>query len=303
MKILIIGLGSIGKKHVRAIRELEAGAEIYAVRHSPEAESFEAVENIFSLDGIDFSPDFVIISNPTNRHREAVKSVMRFDCPLFIEKPVFDNLENTENLLAEIEEKNILTYVACNLRFHGCIAFLKNYLAENDVRLNEVNGYCGSYLPDWRPDADFRKIYSANEAEGGGVHLDLIHELDYLYWLFGTPQKASAFKRSNSSLAISAADYANYALLYEDFAASVILNYYRRSPKRSCELVFEDKTWFVDLLKNKITENGNVIFSSDETIADTYVSQMRYFLDCLKSNEKPMNSIFEAVEVLQIALS
>lgn len=302
MKILIIGLGSIGKKHVRAIREIQPDAEIYAVRHSPETETFESVKNIFSLERIDFSPDFVIISNPTNHHREAIKSASDFNCPLFIEKPVFHNLENAESLLAEIAEKNILTYVACNLRFHASIAYVKNYLAKNDFRLNEVNSYCGSYLPDWRPDADFKKIYSANEAEGGGVHLDLIHELDYIYWLFGSPNKTNAVKRSKSSLGISAADYANYLLFYEDFAASVVLNYYRRSPKRVCEVVFEDKTWVVDLLKNQITENEKIIFSSPETIADTYVLQMRYFMNCLKSGEMLMNSIDEAFEVLQIAL-
>ena len=303
MKILIIGLGSIAHKHVRAIRKLDQSAEIYALRHKPEAEKIESVVNIFSLDEIDFSPAFVIISNPTSEHRNTIENTLNFGCPLFIEKPVFDNLAGTKDLLTKIRDKKITTYVACNLRFHACLVFLKNYLTENKFRLNEVNGYCGSYLPDWRPNVDFRKVYSANAQIGGGVHLDLIHELDYLYWLFGLPQKTNAFRRNRSSLKISAADYANFSLIYEEFTASVILNYYRRDAKRMCELVFQDKTWLVDLLKNEVTENGQMIFSSPETLADTYFKQMKYFINCFQTNELPMNSIYEAVKVLKIVLS
>jgi len=128
------------------------------------------------------------------------------------------------------------------LRFLECIGFIKEKIQFlNNRALNEVNVYCGSYLPEWRPGIDYKKSYSANPELGGGVHRDLIHELDYLYWLFGQPKAVNRFLRSQSSLAISSFDYANYLLDYDGFSANVILNYFRRDAKRSMELVFSDE--------------------------------------------------------------
>jgi predicted dehydrogenase len=169
-------------------------------------------------------------------------------------------------------------------------------------RLNEVNVYCGSYLPDWRPNIDFRKTYSAIPELGGGVHIDLIHELDYLYWLFGMPKGVKRNFRSQSSLSILSFDYANYLLDYNGFCANVVLNYFRREPKRNLELVFDDETWNIDLLKNQITCNHQTIFSSEQRIADTYPLQMEYFIDSIKEKESTFNTISDAYNVLKICL-
>src|SRR5690606_19349874 len=136
-------------------------------------------------------------------------------------------------------------------------------------RVNEVNVYCGSYLPDWRPGVDFRKVYSANKELGGGVHIDLIHELDYVFWLWKEPRKTRAFFSNTSSLDISAFDYANYLWTYDGFSVSIVLNYYRRDPKRTLEIVTEQATYQVDLLNNTIEKNGEIVFSSQQRINDT----------------------------------
>jgi len=163
--------------------------------------------------------------------------------------------------------------------------------------------YCGSYLPDWRPNADFRKKYSANTELGGGVHIDLIHELDYLYWLFGAPKDVNRIFRSQSSLAISSYDYANYVLDYNGFCASVVLNYYRRDPKRTLELVFDDETWNIDLLKNQITCKNRILFSSEQRIADTYQTQMEYYIRSLSKKTDTFDTISDAYTILKICLA
>jgi predicted dehydrogenase len=168
--------------------------------------------------------------------------------------------------------------------------------------LNEVNVYCGSYLPEWRPELDFRKTYSAISDNGGGVHLDLIHELDYLFWFFGNPNYVTRNFRSQSSLAISSFDYANFLLDFDGFCANVVLNYYRRDTKRSLELIFDDETWYVDLIKNQILCNGCSIFKSEQNISDTYVLQMKYFIDRIINNENTFNNVNDAFEVLKICL-
>jgi len=304
LNILIIGLGSIAKKHIAAIKTIEETSVIYALRSGKNAEAYPGVHNISTLEELPIKPDFVIIANPTLLHEQAIQQGIDLGCPLFIEKPVLSNADNAEELKKRIYGKKILTYTACNLRFHPALQFLKKHIAETKPVINEVNIYCGSYLPDWRPGTDFRKSYSSISSMGGGVHLDLIHELDYCQWLFGEPSQINALKRSVSGLRVDAVDYANFTLLYPQFTANIILNYYRRDPKRHLELVMENDTLFIDLLNNKIisTMSGKKIFEEPFSMIKTYESQMRYFFHALKNKQQTMNDISEGISVLKMAM-
>ncbi len=301
MKVLVIGLGSIAKKHITALNKI-GQFQIYALRSNINASVYENVINVYELNPIISEIDFVIISNPTHLHYESINQLINFNKPLFIEKPSLHNLNKAEELIEKIKINNIITYIACNLRFNPVLMFLK----ENAVGkiINEVNVYCGSYLPDWRPQVNFREVYSANSELGGGVHLDLYHEIDYLTWIVGMPQKSTAYFANKSSLNITAFDYANYVLKYSTYTASVILNYYRKDIKRSIELVFDNDTWYADIVKGTVTDmNANVIFQTSETTIDTYPKQLSYFIECLKKNKNPMNNFEESVEKLKICLS
>ena len=305
MKVLIIGLGSIAKKHIDALRLLYADATIYALRSNQGAGTEDGVINIYSIEDLDTSIDFAIISNPSNLHYQFIEMLAKMDIPLFIEKPSVHSLDNIDSLIELIEKKHLITYVACNLRFHPCLTYLKEELRNVSRRINELNVYCGSFLPDWRPGKDFRKIYSANASMGGGAHLDLFHELDYTTWLFGFPERSQSLLKSVSSLNIDAVDYANYILEYDSFTASIILNYYRRKPKREIEIVFDDETLTVDLIKNEIRNDlGEQVFkATDFNVKDTYMLQLDYFIGCLKANKQPMNSFKESVLNLKICLN
>ena len=303
MKILIIGLGSIAKKHVSAIRTLTENAELYAWRFAKDSPVFEDVTNLFTEDQVaEHTFDFAIISNPTSDHKSAISKLLTLKIPLFIEKPLFEKLGAEENaLLDQIKLLQVRTYVACNLRFLESIQFIKNQIQHN--RINEVNIYCGTYLPDWRPGEDFKKSYSANKEMGGGVHIDLIHELDYTFWLFGVPLRTDSLFTNSSSLKITAFDYANYRWQYEGFTANVILNYFRKDPKRTLEIVCEEGTYHVDLLKNQVSYNGKTVFASKQKIVDTYNNQMDFFLNnILTGNNRDFNTASEAYQILNLCL-
>ena len=303
MKILIIGLGSIGKKHVVTLKSILKKVDIIALRSSKNAKKIPGITNVYSYKEIEkILIDFAIVSNPTYNHLETINNLIKFKVPLFIEKPLNSSLD-IEDLINVINSKKIYTYVACNLRFLDCIRFVKEKLSQDLIdQINEVNVYCGSYLPDWRPNIDFRQTYSTNLKLGGGVHLDLIHELDYIYWFFGVPKEVFRRFKNQSSLKISTYDYANYLLDYERFSANIVLNYYRKDSKRSLELVFENETWCIDLIKNQVLKNNQVIFSSQQNILETYQLQMQYFISNLKNNVKSMNTVNDAFEVLKICI-
>lgn len=302
MNILIVGLGSIAQKHIEAIRRLKPSSKLYALRSGLKGTTLEGVVSLYSIDDLKtYKFDFAIISNPTSEHKKTLEILVNFGIPLFVEKPLYHTLD-IKNLVGTIVDRNIYTYVACNLRFLDAINFIKKEIVKGEKRINEVNSYCGSYLPSWRLGVNYKENYSAIPELGGGVHIDLIHEIDYLFWLFGSPLNVINFFKSNSSLDIRSIDYANYILEYDKFCANVILNYYRRDAKRQLEIVFEEETWSVDLLKNKITSStDNIIFQSNQVIGDTYLLQMDFFIKSLENKQK-FNDVEEAFNVLKICL-
>lgn len=304
MNVLIVGLGSIARKHIEAMQFLNFNTTIYALRSTKNVVEEKGILNVYSIDNLDITFDFAVISNPTHLHFEYIQILAEKNIPLFIEKPAVHTLDNSADLIGLIDEKKLITYVACNLRFHPCVLFINKYIKTGPVRINEVNVYCGSYLPDWRPGKDFRKIYSANENMGGGVHLDLFHELDYTTWIFGHPINSSSIKRSVSSLTINAFDYANYCLEYSNFTANIVLNYYRKKVKRTIEILLDNQIINVDLVNNIVSdENDQTLFEiANFEMGKTYINQMEYFINCLKQNQKPMNSLKESIEVLKIVL-
>ncbi|MFB2118250.1 Gfo/Idh/MocA family protein [Parapedobacter sp. 2B3] len=304
MKVLIVGLGSIAKKHIYALKAVVGNdVEFFALRSSSMAKIHDGVKNIYDIKGLEkYQFDFAIISNPTAFHHVAIQQLLPLQIPLFIEKPLFDSLDYDE-MVERITNSPVKTYVACNLRFLNCLAFAQKFLEEH--RINEVNVYCGSYLPGWHPGENFRLGYSANRHLGGGVHIDLIHEIDYVYWLFGSPRSVSRFLKDKSSLQIDATDYANYLFDYEAFPINVVLNYFRKDSKRSLEVVCENGTLYVNLLTNECFWNGESVFSSNQRIIDTYTTQIEYFLRevVTPGNSTHFNKINEAYDVLRLCLS
>ncbi|MBP6754889.1 MAG: Gfo/Idh/MocA family oxidoreductase [Bacteroidia bacterium] len=299
MKVLIVGLGSIAKKHIQALRIINDNIQVYALRSSVSNEEDDVI-NLYQTNDLDkYKFNFIIISTPTHLHEKNLLDLAYLNIPFFIEKPLSNNLEVIsvfENL------KNIKTYVACNLRFLDCLNYVKDNLDFSKERVNEVNVYSGSYLPEWRPNTDYKKNYSVLPEKGGGVHIDLIHEIDYVYWIFGQPLNKSSYFKSKSTLDIKSIDYANYILEYNNFSASIILNYYRRDSKRTLEIVTDNCTYFINLFSNEVYQNNKLIFKSEQKIVDTYENQLRYFIDSIEKKEPYFNTAHDGFEVLKICI-
>lgn len=301
MKVLIIGLGSIAFKHINALRQIDPQVVVYALRSNKSAATYNKISNIYSFEEIPIDLDFVIISNPTSQHFRTIEKAINLRVPLFIEKPPIDKKADSQSVLELVSNSGVTNYTAFNLRFHPIIGWLKETLSHK--RIIEVQVYCGSYLPDWRPGKDYRNIYSAKKDEGGGVHLDLIHELDYVLWLFGKPQHVMSKFSKKSDLKIDSIDLAHYWLDYSDKSVSIILNYFRRDPKRVIEIVMDDTTWYADLLLgNVINTKQETIVKFNYSITDTYLEQMKYFVQCLKNKVKPMNDLEESLKTLNLCL-
>jgi len=155
-------------------------------------------------------------------------------------------------------------------------------------------------LPDWRPNVDYRKIYSAIKELGGGVSIDLIHELDYLTYLFGMPDEIIRCIGKYSNLEISSDDLAIYICKYRDKLIEVHLDYFGRIQKREVELYCGDKVIVGDILKNKLII-GDKEFCFEENPNDKYIREMEYFIGCIENGVKTENEIQNAQSVLKLS--
>ena len=302
MRIAFIGLGSIAQKHITAIKKIDANAILFAVRHNTNAPSVKGIKNIPFASLASLNLDAIILSNPSVYHEQFIIDLVPLGIPLMVEKPICVSQEQWESLGRLNKEKLPPIYTACNLRFHPLIVFLKNYLKEKPEQIYEVTAYCGSYLPSWRPHLDYQDSYSAKSSMGGGVQFDLIHEIDYLNYLFGEPLALEKQYRRVSHLEIDSCDYAHYSATYQKFSANVTLNYFRRDAKRTLEIVRENDTLLLDFINgnciNLIT--GQTLLNIDkEGLSLSYLNQMKYFLSAAKNKKFPMNSLEESLRIIK----
>lgn len=304
MKICFCGLGSIGKRHIKNLSQILTMRNIQYTIDALRAtsvpltgESAEIVDQIHT-DWRDLEGDYdiVFITNPTTYHYDIIQNLINKTKHMFIEKPIFDR---TDISIENLKLTNGTYYVACPLRYSPVIRYLKEYL--KDHRVFSVRAICSSYLPDWRKDTDYRKIYSALKDQGGGVTLDLIHEWDYITYLFGSPSCVKTIKGKYSNLEISSDDLAIYIAEYTDKLVELHLDYFGRVSQRELLLYTASDLIKADILDNKITfcVTGEILSFDKE---DIYINEMNSFLDMVLCNADNFNTPQDAFNSLKIAL-
>ena len=304
LKIAFIGLGSIAKRHIsnlsRCLDERDIDRTIDVVRHGERAVTDPAVSdkisNVYTYeDGIPDDYDIIFVTNPTEMHYGTVRRYTGNTKHMFIEKPVFTYRDLDKEKI--VPPEGSVYYVACPLRYTGVIQYLRSVLPE--YKVNSVRAVSSSYLPEWRPGTDYRKTYSANKSLGGGVSTDLIHEWDYLVYLFGFPKKVFNINGHFSDLEIDTDDVSVYIGASDSMTYELHLDYCGRSTVRRVEIFAERDTIAGDLAGNKVSflKSGKTV-SFDE---DRNVFQKREidaFLDMILSRKENTNTIDTAAAVL-----
>ena len=224
-KIIFFGLGSIGKRHVKILQN-NYNHELIAFRS--DKNNYKSIADLKSITSWDeferINPDIAFITNPTYKHIETATECAKRGCNLFIEKPLGSSTNGLSNLLNIIKLNGISTYIAYNLRFHPIIDYIKR-ITENN-KLVYIRATCSSYLPLWRPDQDYKKSYSASLDLGGGVVLELSHEIDYIYYLLGRIDKISGQFSQLTDITVDSEDYAEILIESDNTPrASIHTNY------------------------------------------------------------------------------
>lgn len=308
LRICFVGLGSIGKRHIKNITYLlQKRGQIYsidAVRSTNKGLPSDIAGLIshvyYNIDELQGKYDIVFITNPTIYHYDSIRRLGIHTKHMFIEKPVF------HKYMGDIEELCLhadnIYYVACPLRYNCVLKNLKVFIKNEQTYSAHI--ISSSYLPEWRTGTDYREGYSAHRDMGGGVSLDLIHELDYAVWLFGMPERSIHLCGRYSELEIDSDDLSVYLLQYKDKIVEIHTDYFGRESTRKLELYCRDYVIKADLLHNTLEyvyPDGNI-----KCIAlpqnDMYLQEMEAFLDILEGKRENDNDIIYANQVLKIAL-
>jgi predicted dehydrogenase len=331
MKFLIAGLGGIGQRHVRNLRALVGpDAEILAYRvrrdsptltDSLSVEPGSSVEEKYRLRAFDDlesalaeRPDAVLVCNPSSLHMQVALKAAQAGCALFVEKPLSNTIEGTSELIDVVETKGLVGLVGYQMRFHPSLLRARALLEAGAIgRIVAVRIEVGEHLPSWHTYEDYRRMYASRADLGGGVILSQIHELDYVYWLFGIPTRVFALGGHLTRLELDVEDTASILLECtvdgRAIPVHVHQDYIQRPPSRTCEVIGDAGKIIVDLRQLTVTvfdAEGNVAESStnpDFERNHLFLDEMRHFLACLEGVETPRVSIRDGARSLMIALA
>lgn len=316
LKVVIIGCGSIGRRHARNLRAIGVNDLVFFDTDIASAQSVakdaggKPCKDFKEV--LDKKPSIAFITTPTSFHIDIALKVAQKGIDLFIEKPLSHNFDGINELIDLVNHKNLITMIGCNMRFHPGPSKVKTLIEEGVLgKIIFAHIYTGSYLPEWRPWQDYRESYSANPKLGGGCILDCIHEIDLAYWYIGDIKEVICMADKISSLEIDVEDVAAIICRHNKGEISEIhLDYVQRNYERGCQIVGETGAVFWNFREKKVRwynadEKQWIIFDQPDgwETNQMYIDEAKYFLDCVKHRRETMLPASEGAKVLQIALA
>jgi predicted dehydrogenase len=331
MKILIAGLGSIGQRHARNLRGL-LGAKLQllgfrsrglshvinpdlTINPNAELETEYQIEIYHDFSAaLHQKPNAVFICTPNSMHMPFALAAARAGCHLFIEKPLSHDLTGVPELIDLVENKGLVCLVGYQLRFHPGLSLVKRLLAEEAIGpIISLHLEFGEYLPGWHKYEDYRAYHAARKDQGGGVLLSQIHDLDYVYSLFGLPERVFALGGKASKLEIDVEDTADILMQFnisgKTVPAHIHQDYLQRPPVRRCELVGLNGKIIWDYYGQQVC-----VHRVEQGISETYnferfdrnqmfIDELQHFIACLAGTETPRVNIHDGVNSLKMALA
>ena len=297
----VIGLGSIGKRHLANLRHLHPNGDIYAVSASGENKKIPPnITGVVSIEKlISSSPKYVIVASPATFHVSAAKKLLAHKIPVLIEKPLAHNSTVGLSLQNFCHGRKIDTVaVGYCLRFMKSSLIVREFLCSNSLgKIYNVSSIVGQYLPNWRPSKDFKQSVSAQKKLGGGALLELSHELDYLQWFLGDLTLEHSSLRNSSELDLDVEDMVDLTLsTAAGTHINVHLDFVQKATQRKCQFIGEKGRLDWDLLENSVvfcdSEEKVILYSDpDYDKNNMYIDMLQEFERGLSERDERLASI------------
>lgn len=313
-KVLVVGAGSIGRRHIQCLKELGVSnvfvCEPVEANQKQVCSMFDIREIFVDLsDALRNAYDGVIVCVPNHLHAAVTVPILEKGMPVLLEKPIEVEIAAARKIKEVATRHKVICQIGYCLRFSGAMEQIRRII--DDGTLGNV--WCadimvGQYLPDWRPGVDYRKIYSALKGHGGGVCLDLSHELDYFRWLFGEPVHIQSQVQKISGLEIEVEDVAETIVRTDRGTIGRIhLDYLSRALRRRLSIVAEKGNIEYDFVSGmlEIYEAGSDFWKRrlcNEERNSMFKKQLRHFMDCVQHKSKPLVDSEDAIKTLEFAL-
>jgi predicted dehydrogenase len=303
MKILVVGGGSIGRRHISNLIQLQAG-EVICLRRSDDGEfrkkfGIEVVTTWEQAREKGF--DAVVLCTPTSLHAEGIDRAIEAGCPLFVEKPLVGSLPEFENVSRKLAAHRGVFYLGYMMRQHPLVRQIRDLIAEGGFGKPFWGRFeFGSYMPGWHPSEDYKISYASRQDLGGGVINTISHETDLVMYFFGRPNAIYTTVSDTRILGIEVEESADSILEFDGITAQLHVDFLQRTYHRSISICCEKGRIDWDWSENKVTVKEAGIPARELTmeqpleVNSLYLSEMREFLDLAagKIVEHPLNASY-----------
>jgi predicted dehydrogenase len=316
MHILIVRFGSIGRLHLGELRALNPAPRITIWRHRRSAAAPDlpdGVDIVYDLEtALAAAPDAALLCGPATEHVEIARLLAERGIHIFVEKPISDRRDGVAALIDLCARRQVVLAVGYCLRFHPAVAGLRSAVAAGAIgRVLHAQAEVGQLLGNPRPGSKVVAVAGAQAALGGGVVLELSHEIDFLCWVLGRPEAVSASLARLGEQTLDTEDCADLLLDFPGGVRGTIhLDWLSQPSRRSCTIIGTEGTLRADLLAGSLecfdTATGTwrvIVPAEPDRIAATYRLEIEHFLACVATGAKPLISGEAALDALEVALA
>jgi len=315
MRFLIVGLGSIGERHVRNLQALGYRdiAVVRRARRPPRTVPESSFETFLDLrDALDTRPQAVIVANPTALHLPVALDAIRAGAHVLMEIPLAASVAGIAELQAEVDSRGLTLLMGHNLRFHPCLLKMNDLIRQGSLGAPVfARAEFGQYLPGCHPWEDYRTGYAASRALGGGVTLTSIHEIDFLYWILGPVTDIAAMAGCNGGLAVDVEDSVGILMRHRCGAVSEVhLDFVQPVYSRGCKIVCREGAiqWALSDNRVHVSRRARPDWSTALNVDgydfnQTYLDELRHFVRCIEAVETPVNDLAQGLDVLRYGLA
>lgn len=311
-RILIVGLGSIGRRHLSLAREQFPNSDIRILRHEVHTKVPPHANGCFSKleEALAFLTQLAVIASPAPFHATVAQAMANVGCNLLIEKPLADNWRAATPLVEQAETCKQVFLLGYNLRYMPSLQRFRQAYSDGLIgRALSVRCEIGQYLPSWRPDNDYRKSVSARRELGGGVLLELSHELDYLCWFFGEVRWVRATLARQSELDIDVEDTAHLTLGFTErdspLIAALTLDFIRHDTTRQCTIIGETGSLRWNAISGNVEHYPAGAFAWQSLYVQvpernqSYLAEWQHLIACIKGQAKPFVTLHDGLHILK----
>ena len=296
MNVLIIGYGSVGKRHAKNMAIL--GITCFVIEPNItrlyEANN-EGYMGYSSLDKVDCTQEFdaVLVCSPPAYHIEQTIWALKLGKKVFLEKPIGINFEQCKSLLKYDHDKVFIGYT---YRWNPQFIKLKNDIEIGVIgKPHYANFVVGMNLEDWHPWENYQDFFMSSLELGGGALLDESHFIELVIDLFGLPEKITSIQSKISSLEIETDDYVFAQFQYKNLVVDINLDLFKRPHESYVQIYGKSGSINCDFIKKVnvstnyklCTNSAPSLYQFDYERNDLFVNMIKDFIHFVGSDSEP----------------